>query len=329
MKEKIITAVLQQMQTMLNNAQMSRLQDILEYELFSYKIEKNDSMEEDIWTNERLLNTFLSAKRVEGCSEKSLSYYQKTIETMLNSIGKEIKYIVTDDLRSYLTEYQSEKQSSRVTIDNIRRILSSFFSWLEDEDYILKSPVRRIHKVKTISSIKDTYSDEELERMRDSCHEIRDLALIDILASTGMRVGELVLLNRQDIKFGERECIVFGKGDKERVVYFDARTKIHLQNYLNTRVDSNPALFVALRKPYNRLTIRGIEVRLRKIGKELEINKVHPHKFRRTLATIAIDKGMPIEQLQKLLGHRRIDTTLQYAMVKQSNVKLAHKKFIG
>lgn len=204
-----------------------------------------------------------------------------------------------------------------------------FFSWLEDEDYILKSPVRRIHKVKTISSIKDTYSDEELERMRDSCHEIRDLALIDILASTGMRVGELVLLNRQDIKFGERECIVFGKGDKERVVYFDARTKIHLQNYLNTRVDSNPALFVALRKPYNRLTIRGIEVRLRKIGKELEINKVHPHKFRRTLATIAIDKGMPIEQLQKLLGHRRIDTTLQYAMVKQSNVKLAHKKFIG
>ncbi|WP_276796828.1 site-specific tyrosine recombinase/integron integrase [Fusobacterium gonidiaformans] len=329
MKEKIITAVLQQMQTMLNNAQMSRLQDILEYELFSYKIEKNDFMEEDIWTNERLLNTFLSAKRVEGCSEKSLSYYQKTIETMLNSIKKEIKYIVTDDLRSYLTDYQSEKQSSRVTIDNIRRILSSFFSWLEDEDYILKSPVRRIHKVKTISSIKDTYSDEELERMRDSCHEIRDLALIDILASTGMRVGELVLLNRQDIKFGERECIVFGKGDKERVVYFDARTKIHLQNYLNTRVDSNPALFVALRKPYNRLTIGGIEVRLRKIGKELEINKVHPHKFRRTLATIAIDKGMPIEQLQKLLGHRRIDTTLQYAMVKQSNVKLAHKKFIG
>src|SRR3712207_4292120 len=223
MKEKIITAVLQQMQTMLNNAQMSRLKDILEYELFSYKIEKNDFTEENIWTNERLVNTFLSAKRVEGCSEKSLSYYQKTIETMLNSIGKEIKYIVTDDLRSYLTGYQAEKQSSRVTIDNIRRILSSFFSWLEDEDYILKSPVRRIHKVKTISSIKDTYTDEELERMRDSCHEIRDLALIDILASTGMRVGELVLLNRQDIQFGERECIVFGKGDKERVVYFDAR----------------------------------------------------------------------------------------------------------
>lgn len=228
-----------------------------------------------------------------------------------------------------MTEYQEKNQSSKVTIDNIRRILSSFFSWLEDEDYILKSPVRRIHKVKTGTNIKETYTDEALELMRDSCTELRDLAIIDMLASTGMRVGEMVLLNRADINFNERECVVFGKGDKERIVYFDARTKIHLQNYLNSRRDENPALFVSLQKPHKRLQISGIEVRLREYGKRLGLSKVHPHKFRRTLATMAIDKGMPIEQLQQLLGHRRIDTTLQYAMVKQSNVKIAHRKYIG
>ena len=232
-------------------------------------------------------------------------------------------------LYRHLTEYQEKKKSSKVTIDNIRRILSSFFSWLEDEDYILKSPVRRIHKVKTGTNIKETYSDEALELMRDNCTELRDLAIIDMLASTGMRVGEMVLLNRNDIDFNERECIVFGKGSKERVVYFDARTKIHLQNYLESRTDNNPALFVTLKSPHNRLKIGGVEVRLREFGKQLGINKVHPHKFRRTLATMAIDKGMPIEQLQQLLGHRKIDTTLQYAMVKQSNVKIAHRKYIG
>lgn len=275
------------------------------------------------------MELFFSAKRVEGCSEKSLKYYKATIETMLEIVDKNVQEIETDDLRMYLTNYQRAKQSSRVTIDNIRRILSSFFSWLEDEDYILKSPVRRIHKVKTASKIKETYTDESLEQMRDNIDNLRDLALIDILASTGMRVGELILLNRDDIDFAERECIVFGKGDKERVVYFDARTKIHLQNYLDSRTDTNNALFVSLSAPYKRLKIGGIEVRLRELGRKLNIPKVHPHKFRRTLATMAIDKGMPVEQLQRLLGHQRIDTTMQYAMVKQSNVKQAHRKFIG
>jgi len=272
---------------------------------------------------------FLSAKRIEGCSEKSLKYYKATINALLCGIHKEVKHIITDDIRGYLTDYQKRKKSSKVTIDNIRRILSSFFSWLEDEDYILKSPVRRIHKVKTGTNIKETYTDEALELMRDNCTELRDLAIIDMLASTGMRIGEMVLLNRSDIDFNERECIVFGKGSKERVVYFDARTKIHLQNYLNSRTDDNPALFVTLKKPYNRLKIGGVEIRLRDFGKRLGLPRVHPHKFRRTLATMAIDKGMPVEQLQRLLGHQRIDTTMQYAMVKQQNVKLAHKKYIG
>lgn len=327
MKQNLITDIVQAMLPFLNNAQTERLQEVLQHTLFDYEVTKIEN-EKEI-SEQNLVESFLSAKRIEGCSEKTLKYYDSTIQAMLNSIGKGIKYIVTDDIRCYLTEYQTEKKSSKVTIDNIRRILSSFFSWLEDEDYILKSPVRRIHKVKTGMNIKETYSDEALELMRDNCTELRDLAMIDMLASTGMRVGEMVLLNRNDIDFNERECVVFGKGEKERIVYFDARTKIHLQNYLDNRADDNPALFVSLQSPHNRMNIGGIEVRLRQLGKRLGLNKVHPHKFRRTLATMAIDKGMPIEQLQQLLGHRRIDTTLQYAMVKQSNVKIAHRKYIG
>lgn len=327
MKQELVNEVLQQMLQCMDNAQIKHLEKVLKNTLFYYNVQRNDST--DNKESIDLEMAFIAAKRIEGCSDKTLRYYKKTIDTMLERIGKEIIHISTDDLRKYLTNYQMEKGLSKVTVDNVRRILSSFFSWLEDEDYILKSPVRRIHKIKTATNIKETYSDESLEVMRDNCNDIRDLAMIDLLASTGMRVGEMVLLNRQDINFIDRECIVFGKGDKERIVYFDARTKLHLEDYLRQRKDNNPALFVSLKAPYNRLNIGGVEVRLRELGKRLQIPKVHPHKFRRTLATMAIDKGMPIEQLQQLLGHRRIDTTLQYAMVKQSNVKLAHKKYIG
>lgn len=330
MKQELIKNVLQGMLPFLNNAQSAQLQKVLEHELAKVGVTVYEQNSAEVKNdNSRLTELFLSAKRVEGCSEKSLRYYQSTITAMLEAVSKRVQEIQTDDLREYLTNYQKEKKLSKVTIDNIRRILSSFFSWLEDEDYILKSPVRRIHKVKAASTVKETYTDEALEQMRDNCDNLRDLALIDMLASTGMRVGELVLLNREDINFAERECVVFGKGDKERIVYFDARTKIHLQNYLGSRTDSNSALFVSLKAPHKRMKIGGIEARLRELGNRLGILKVHPHKFRRTLATMAIDKGMPIEQLQRLLGHQRIDTTMKYAMVKQSNVKTAHRKYIG
>lgn len=327
MKELLINDILKETFNLLDTYQRQKLKLILENKLLDYTLAINqDNQEED---NESIICKFLTAKQIEGCSEKSLIYYDKTIKKMLSSFNKNVVKITTEDLRNYLINYQTDNNSSKITIDNIRRILSSFFSWLEDEDYIIKSPVRRIHKVKAETTIKETYSDEELERMRDNAENIRDLALIDILASTGMRIGELVLLNREDINFNERECVVFGKGKKERIVYFDARTKIHLKQYLDTRIDSNPALFVSMKKPFNRLKIGSIESRLRAFGRKININKVHPHKFRRTLATKAIDKGMPIEQLQKLLGHQKIDTTLQYAMVKQSNVKIAHRKYIG
>ena len=324
MYTKIITEIEQKMQSTLDNKQMSELHQVLITVLSSLG---DDSTDEE--TERALLEAFLAAKKVEGCSDKSLRYYYSTIDNMLTNVGKTAKHITTDDLRQYLDAYQKSSNASKVTIDNIRRILSSFFSWLEEENHILKSPVRRIHKVKTGKTVKETYTDEALEIMRDSCETDRDLAMIDLLASTGMRVGEMVKLNRADIDFQERECIVFGKGDKERRVYFDARTKIHLMRYLESRNDSNPALFVSLQSPHNRLQISGVEVRLRVLGRKLGITKVHPHKFRRTLATMAIDKGMPIEQVQRLLGHQSIDTTLQYAMVNQNNVKISHQKFLG
>lgn len=322
MNQEIINEVVCQMMPHLSNDQVALLRNVLERLILktSADTEKDD---------ETLMESFLSAKRLEGCSDRTLNFYKNTIDKMYASVGKSIKAITTEDLRNYLSEYQSNNEVSKVTIDNIRRNLSSFFAWLEDENYILKSPVRRIHRVKATTSIKETYTDEDLEKLRDSCDELRDLALIDILASTGMRVGELVRLNRSDINFTERECVVLGKGDKERIVYFDARTKIHLQNYLKERTDENQALFVSLKAPYIRLEIGGVESRLKKLGDALKIDKVHPHKFRRTMATTAIDKGMPIEQVQKLLGHEKIDTTLHYAMVKQSNVKNAHRKYIG
>jgi site-specific recombinase XerD len=330
MKEKLIAEILTDMTPILTLSQLEELQRVLTYNLYKVGItEGKTSDPQENAGNEGILEVFISAKRIEGCSEKSLKYYDSTIRQMFDHLNKPVREINTDDLRCYLANFQKKRGSSKVTIDNIRRIFSSFFGWLEDEDYILKSPVRRIHRVKTEKTIKDTFSDEGLELLRDACEEIRDLAMIDLLSSTGMRVGELVHLNREDINFHERECVVFGKGSSERIVYFDARTKIHLLNYLNNRNDSNPALFVSLSMPNERLLIGGVETRIREIGNRADMQKVHPHKFRRTLATRAIDKGMPIEQVQRLLGHVKIDTTMHYAMVNQANVKNSHRKFIG
>ena len=327
MNDEIIQEIERRMLPHLNNEQLLKLRDVLADTFHGLAVTRQDEAPKPI--EQDGIEAFIVAKRTEGCSEKTLTYYRKTIESMVTGIGKSPQQVTTDDLRQYLTNYQVQRKSSKVTIDNIRRILSSFFSWMEDEDFIVKSPVRRIHKVKTAKVIKDTYTDEALEQMRDHCTTTRDLAIIDLLASSGMRVGEMVTLNREDINFNERECVVFGKGNKERLVYFDARTKIHLQNYLDSRTDNDPSLFVSLKAPHERLMIGGVEVRLRELGKRLNLPRVHPHKFRRTMATTAIDKGMPIEQVQQLLGHQKIDTTMHYAMVKQQNVKLAHRKYIG
>ena len=330
MKNEIITEIEQSLLNYLDNAQMEVLHATLvrclgNVDIVNLKQTSGISQ----YSNIELIDKFISAKEIEGCSKRTTKYYESTLLKMNSKLDKEITHMTTDDLRTYLTDYQKINNCSKASVDNIRRNLSSFFSWLEEENYILKSPMKRIHKIKTDKVIKETYSDETLELLRDNCNNLRDLAIIDILASTGMRVGELVKLNINDIDFENRECVVFGKGNKERPVYFDARTKIHLKNYLNSRTDGNPALFVSLDSPYDRLKISGVEIRLRQLGRRLGIQKVHPHKFRRTVATKAIDKGMPIEQVQKLLGHIKIDTTMEYAMVNQSNVKNSHRKYIN
>ena len=322
--QQLINDILHDMSEVLSAKELYALQIVLQKKL---NTQNNQTYP---YTNIEYMDMFISAKRIEGCSERTLAYYKTTIEHMLSIIVTPLRQIQTDDLRAYLAEYQLRNNCSKTTVDNIRRNLSSFFSWLEAEDYIIKSPIRRIHKIRTGSKVKETLSEECIEKLRDSCLQIRDLAMIDLLYSTGIRVGELVNLNISDINFEERECIVYGKGNKQRKVYFDAKTKVHLKRYLEQRIDYSEALFVTLDSPFERLKISGVEIRLRKLGRLASLDqKVHPHKFRRSMATRAIDKGMPIEQVQKLLGHQQIDTTMHYAMVNQSNVKIAHRKFIG
>ena len=322
--QQLINDILSDMSEVLSAKELYTLQLVLQKKL---NTQNNQTYP---YTNLEYMDMFISAKRIEGCSERTLAYYKATIEHMLSIIVVPLRQVQTDDLRSYLAEYQLRNNCSKTTIDNIRRNLSSFFSWLESEDYIIKSPIRRIHKIRTGSKVKETLSEECVERLRDSCLHIRDLAMIDLLYSTGIRVGELVNLNIGDINFEERECIVYGKGNKQRRVYFDAKAKVHLKRYLEERIDYNEALFVTLDSPFERLKISGVEIRLRKLGQLASLDqRVHPHKFRRSMATRAIDKGMPIEQVQKLLGHQQIDTTMHYAMVNQSNVKISHRKFIG
>lgn len=322
MDEKLVN-IINEMAEYLNIAQMKKLQEVLLRHLINSEVEKSNV------SNLEYLQMFIDAKRIEGCSDRTLGYYQVTVEHLLKTVDVEVRKMMTDDLRSYLAEYQQINNCSKVTVDNIRRNLSSFFSWLEEEDYILRSPMRRIHKIKTKQQVKEIISDEMIEKMRDNCKTKRDLAIIDLLYSTGIRVGELVRLNISDIDFEERECVVYGKGDKERRVYFDAKAKLHLQNYIKSRTDDNPALFVTLDAPYDRLKISGVEIRMRELGRSLSIPKIHPHKFRRTMATRAIDKGMPIEQVQKILGHSQIGTTMQYAIVNQNNVKASHRRYIA
>ena len=322
MDEKLVS-ILNEMADYLNIAQMKKLQEVLLKNL------SDETPQKEEISNNEYLKMFIDAKRIEGCSMRTLSYYQVTVEHLLSQITCPIRKITTDQIRCYLANYQKRNNCSKVTVDNIRRNISSFFSWLEEEDYILKSPMRRIHKIKTKQAVKEIISDEIIERLRDNCKCLRDLAMIDLLYSTGIRVGELVGLNISDINFEERECVVYGKGDKERRVYFDAKAKLHLQNYIESRVDNNPALFVTLDAPYDRIKISGVEIHIRELGRKLDIEKIHPHKFRRTMATRAIDKGMPIEQVQKILGHSQIDTTMKYAIVNQNNVKTSHRRYIA
>lgn len=332
MKMDVILNITKDMEDSLTDYQLNKLKEslIINFEKLEF-IMKTDELkhQEELDENTSMIESFISSKEIEGCSDRTIKYYKEIIDKFNDSFDKSIKKITTEEIRSYLSNYKEMSTCGSTTIDNIRRVLSSFFSWLEDEDYIIKSPIRRIHRIKTPITVKEVLTDENLEKLRDECENIRDLSLIELLISTGMRVGELVNLNISNLNFEDRSCIVLGKGNKEREVYFDAKTKLHLKEYISKRSDNNDALFVSLREPHQRLSISGIELIVRNLGVNTNINKVHPHKFRRTLATMAIDKGMPVEQVQKLLGHVKIETTMHYAMVNQSNVKISHRRYIA
>lgn len=320
MNENIIKLIANEMVKYLNNFQMSKLNEVL-YKTINFDYSDNIS-------NKEYLERFISAKKLEGISNKTLINYKRYVLKMYDSINKDIRIIDANDIRKFLTEYQNKTGCINSSMENIRCSLASFFSWLEREDYILKSPIKKIHKIKSDIKLKEIYSDESIEKLRNICGNKRNLAIIDLLISSGIRVSELVRINISDLNFDNCSCKVFGKGNKEREVYFDAKTKLHIQEYLNSRSDNESALFISNIKPHKRIGTRAVEMMLHKLAKKINLNDVYPHKFRRTLATKAIDKGMPIEQVQKLLGHTKIDTTLHYAQVSQSNVKISHHKYI-
>ena len=329
MDSEVAFKIKARMQDSLLPEQMKKLEVVLS-EILGKEKHAYDPTKE----NDDVIQQFLSAKRIEGCSKRTEQYYSTTLYFFKNKIKCNICTTDTNSIREYLLNYQKINNCSNLTLDNVRRILSSFYNWLEEENFIIKSPMRRIHKIKTPTVIKPALSDEQIEVIRKSAsQDKRNIAIIDMLLSSGIRVSELIGLNRSSIDLNSRSCIVFGKGAKQRETYFDVRTKIELENYLKTRKDDNDALFITSRKnghsgTYKRLTVNSVEKVIRLIGKKSEIEKVHPHRFRRTMATRAIDKGMPIEQVQVLLGHTKIDTTLRYANVQQSNVRYSHQKFV-
>lgn len=298
--------------------------------LFPEEMYTSDMTEEEKRTGSKylILKDFLLAKKLEGCSNTTIKYYYDILFHFIMSINKDIHELTTTDVRSYLNLYNETHNIKNGSLDNMRRIFSSFFEWLLQEDYISRNPVKKIKRIKVDKVIRKPFTDEEIELLRDACNNIRDLAIIDLLNSSGIRVSELCGLNRDDINLVKREGVVFGKGSKERIIYFDAKTKIHLRDYLSRRIDDSPALFVSNRYPYKRLQKSGVEILLKDIGVRGGVQGVHPHRFRRTLATNLINRGVPIEQVQQILGHSKIDTTLIYAIVNQNNVKLNHERFI-
>ena len=329
-KLNIIRRIIDDMKPYLNQRQITELNQSLMFNLEDVElVHKEKPFDEDYKKeNKRLFESFLDSKKLEGRSDNTLHYYRTTLEKLLASFDKPLQNVTTNDIREWLLLYK-ETGVSNTTVNNVRRIFSSFFGWLEAEEYILRDPMRRIHRVKEEYQIKKPFSEWEIERLRVHLKDsVRDRAMFELLLSTGMRLTELRGLNQGDVDFSEREIIVFGKGAKQRIVYFDERTSLFLQKYLESRDDDNPALFVTIKNPHERLGKAGIGTTVREWGRNTNIENVHPHRFRRTMATRALRAGMPIEQIQVILGHSSIETTRIYAKVNQDDVKYAHRKYV-
>lgn len=327
MKEEFVNHILYAMTGKLTEEMLEELKMILYMQLTKVDlIEKETALTIYRGEAEQTLKKFLEAKTVERKSYQTVKYYKEVVWRFLQEVQKELVDITTDDIRGYLYHYQKMRNINKVTMDNIRRILSSFFNWLCKNQYLARNPMDLIERIKPDQTIKECYSDEQITALCDNCTNKRDLALINFLNSTMVRVGELVGLNRTDINFAEREGIVFGKGSKERTVYIDGETKLHLLQYLESRKDRNPALFVTLDSPHERLSVAGVQDALKRLGKRAGIEKVHPHRFRRTGATRQLNRGMPIEQVKELLGHSKLDTTMIYLTINKNILKSTYQR---
>lgn len=312
--------------------QLQRLSNALTVKLHGYRLVEECTQvvpadQEAQW--QRVLRLWLATKRLENCSTGTLENYQRCIAMLMQGIGKQLRDITTNDLRYYLALYQERRGIGLAYLETLRHYISSFFTWCQDEGYILHNPARRLARVKVPKKIKQPYTAEEREIMRCHATRERDLAIMEVLYSTAARVGEIVALNRSDVSFKGKDIIIYGqKGKAERVVYLTDTAAYHLKKYLDSRADDSPALFVSCRAPYKRLTESGIQAMLRQIGRETGIH-AHPHRFRRSLLTDAGARGVPLQELQRYAGHVKPDTTMIYVSVREESVRASFNRYIA
>ena len=301
------------------------VQDTLIMELNSYEVTERCTevtVRDD--SAEGALKKFLATKRVEGIADSTLQRYAEINKALLSYLGKPLEEITTYDIRFYLSVRRQIGKVSNRTLDGMRRCYSSFFSWLAAEGLISHNPCAALAQIKCRKTVKKPYSAAEMERIRKACGSIRDLALVDFLYCTGCRVSEVSRLDIVDIDFDRMGCIVLGKGNKERKVYLTEVAAIHLQEYLQGRKDSCDALFMGKGK---RLKKNGIEAIIKKLGEKAGVENAHPHRYRRTLATNLLDRGMNIQDVAAILGHADLKTTQVYCYISQANVKAAYCKY--
>ena len=327
-RDTIINNVLQAVQPLLDSQQLQAVQDALCIQLGNYEVqERCTEIAVTDNTPDAMLARYVATKRIEGKAESTIKRYRDICYMMIHAICKPLHEITTYDLRYYLAVYKEHRKVSNRTLDGIRRCFSSFFSWLSVEGLIVRNPCAALSQIKFAKVVKKPYTATEMERLKQACTSIRDLALIDFLYASGCRVSEVVRLNRTDINFQTQDAVVLGKGNKERKIYLTPVALMHLQDYLNTRTDTDPCLFASLRAPYKRLSKAGIERALKQLGERARVTNVHPHRYRRTLATNLLDRGANIQDVAAVLGHADLKTTQVYCYISQSNVRASYNKY--
>lgn len=330
MKDEIVDAIMREMMPLLSTEQLSALKETVRAQLCGYDIRKKETAV--MCTNQNgqnYLQVFLDSFRQNGKSEGTIEQYQLHLSRLLAYLGKNVQEVEDDDLIDYMHKYKAIRQVSGRYLNNMRLVFNSFFRWLQRRKIILRNPVDGLEPIKYRQKVKKPLSPQELEKVRCACERERDLAIVEFLYSSAVRVSELTALNRDDIRWESDDVMVLGKGNKEREVYLNARAHYHLRQYLDSRTDDNPALFVSLKAPHERLTKSGVEYILKRLGSHAQVENVHPHRFRRTSATDLLRMGMPIEQVQELLGHVKIETTRIYCTVTKEQVKASHRRYMS